>query len=218
MASINAEKLKTRFFTALVVAPPCLFLAYYGSWPFMVLVGVCFVIAMMEWFSMSRKLGMRLYFPLGALYLTICCYSFLLVGLERNVDALLLIILIASSDIGAYFSGKIIGGPKMAEKISPNKTMAGLGGAIFAPALVLLGFEFFVGRDSAALVLFLLFGGLIGLAGQAGDILVSLMKRKAQVKDTGDILPGHGGLLDRIDSLLLAAPVFIILEYLIDHI
>lgn len=218
MASIDPGKLRKRFFTALVVAPPALFICYYGSWPFMLWMLVCFILAQIEWIALSKKLGFSRYYLPGTAYLAFCFLAFLMIGLGKNMDAILLIILIAASDIGAYFSGKIIGGPKMAAKISPNKTMAGLAGAVLMPALVWMGYEFFNGIAVQNLPLYFLFGALIGLSGQVGDVLVSLMKRKANVKDTGNILPGHGGLLDRIDSLMLAAPVFIALEYLIGNI
>lgn len=222
MSNKEPDKLRKRVLTALVVAPPCLFAAYYGSWPFMIMILIFFAIAMQEWFALAQKLGgMRAFIP-GTLYLLICFYCFYVVGAEKNIDALLLIVLIASSDIGAYFAGKTIGGPKMAKTISPNKTWAGLGGAVLAPAIVLLLAEIlfldYLQKGVYEYLLFFVFGCLIGLCGQLGDILVSLMKRKAKVKDTGTLLPGHGGVLDRIDSLLLASPVFMALEYVIGHV
>lgn len=222
MSTLDPEKLRKRVFTALIVAPPCLFAAYYGGIPFMIMLAFFFAIALKEWFSLSQKLGMAKYFVPGIIYLCVCFYCFYVVGLEKNIDALLLIVLVASSDIGAYFAGKIIGGPKMAKTISPNKTWAGLGGAVLTPALILILSEVlfldYLQKGPIEYLLFFVFGCLIGLCGQMGDILVSLMKRKANVKDTGTIFPGHGGVLDRIDSLLLASPVFMALEYIIGHV
>ena len=110
------------------------------------------------------------------------------------------------ADTGGYFFGKLIGGPKMAPKVSPNKTWAGLcgcivggiGGAFAAQALLLPRLQWL---DCVCL------GLCIALVGQIGDLFVSLLKRAFGVKDTGAILPGHGGLLDRIDALLLTGPL-----------
>lgn len=91
-----------------------------------------------------------------------------------------------------------IGGPKMAPAISPNKTWAGLGGAVAAGILALWGLSA-VTVFHIPLHFMIFFGAVIALSGQAGDLLVSFLKRKAGVKDTGTLIPGHGGLLDRID-------------------
>lgn len=221
---IEPEKLKKRALTAALIGPISLFLIYYGGWPFLLVMAVFFVLAQVEWFYLAKKLsGFVWAYPLGLLYLCSCFYCFYLIGMERSFAALLLLLLVISSDCGAYFAGKIIGGPKMAKKISPNKTWAGLAGAMITPAVVLVLAEIFFldyyfQKSALTYLLFVAFGLLIGLFGQIGDILVSLVKRKAQVKDTGTLLPGHGGILDRIDSLLLASPVFIALEYVMGHV
>ena len=111
-----------------------------------------------------------------------------------------------ASDIGAYFTGKRLKGPKMAPKISPNKTWAGFLGAMFFGGLTLWAMSFFVQAGIPGGLLFLS-GSVFGAVGQAGDLLVSILKRQAGTKDTGNLIPGHGGLLDRIDSLLLVIPV-----------
>ena len=123
-----------------------------------------------------------------------------------------------AADIGAFFVGKYFGGPKMAPRISPNKTWAGLGGGCdFAGVIAILFFcvNVLVSPEAVfswmGVVLIFVLGVVIALAGQAGDLLISAMKRKTGVKDTGTLIPGHGGLLDRIDSMLLAAPVFYVL-------
>ena len=223
MASFDPAKLKKRVLTALAIGPLSLFLIYYGGWPFLVLMAAVFIISQCEWFCLARRTSrFSLYYPLGFLYLTFCFLCFLSIGIEKSIDGVVLVALVIASDIGAYFTGKMIGGPKMAPLISPNKTWAGLGGAMFSPAILLVLAENFLLRDQVSdfypVVLFFAFGALIGLFGQMGDILISLMKRIAGVKDTGDILPGHGGVLDRIDALLLACPVFLLLEYLLGNV
>ena len=149
------------------------------------------------------------------------------VGLRFSFDSgawlsLAVILCVWGSDIGGYFAGKFIGGPKMAPKLSPKKTWAGLAGAMISSALVLEGLHQvgpylfkYINTDTGLIVPqtwlpVLLFGALLGLIGQIGDVSISYLKRRVGVKDTGNIIPGHGGLLDRIDALLLVVPVFLI--------
>ena len=106
-----------------------------------------------------------------------------------------------STDILAYFAGRSIGGPKLAPRISPNKTWAGLAGGVAGAAL----FGWLFARFFEMEPLFLWAGGPMGLIAQAGDLYESWVKRRAGVKDSGTLLPGHGGVLDRLDGLLAVA-------------
>jgi phosphatidate cytidylyltransferase len=110
-------------------------------------------------------------------------------------------IVVWSTDIGAYFTGRAIGGPKLAPTISPGKTRAGLYGGVVA-ALVLGIIWAFVSGLSYRLDLL---APIFAVAAQAGDLFESWMKRRAGVKDSGDWLPGHGGVFDRLDGLLPVA-------------
>lgn len=111
--------------------------------------------------------------------------------------------LVWATDIGAYFAGRAIGGPKLAPRVSPSKTWAGLGGGVLA-ALV-LGFVLHAtGRLPIQLAAA---SGLLAVAAQLGDLLESGMKRRAGVKDSGTLLPGHGGVMDRLDGVATAAPL-----------
>jgi len=122
--------------------------------------------------------------------------------------ALFAVFLVWAADTFAYFAGSRIGGPKLAPSISPGKTWAGFfGGLIGAmlicvPALPLLGLEW------SALPLLLLLGLLTALASVIGDLFESLIKRHSGAKDSGHLIPGHGGVMDRIDSIVAAVPVF----------
>ena len=108
------------------------------------------------------------------------------------------------SDIGGLVVGKIFKGKKLS-KISPNKTISGsLGSFIFSIILVPFFLKYFENYNILTIILFTV---IISLASQLGDLLISLLKRKANVKDTSDLLPGHGGVLDRIDGILLAIPM-----------
>lgn len=224
MSRFNLQKLRTRFLTAIIVAPISLLAIYIGGWLLWILMAIFFIISQKEWFDLAAKLPKRTtIYPLGILYLCLCYGAFFLISNNKNIEALLLLVMVIASDVGAYFFGKIIGGPKMAKSISPNKTWAGLAGAMLCPAFIMVGFDLAYMADQHDFqayyaVIYFVAGAFIGLCSQAGDILVSYMKRKAAVKDTGNILPGHGGVLDRIDSLLLASLAFFVIEYALRHV
>lgn len=126
-------------------------------------------------------------------------------GLE---DTIFLILVVWGTDIGAYAAGRLFGGPKLAPKISPGKTWAGsVGGLLLAAACgaalaaIYQGSPLLAGAE----------GGLLSLCAQAGDLLESAIKRRLGVKDSGRTIPGHGGLFDRLDGFLAAAPVAAVL-------
>jgi len=135
---------------------------------------------------------------LGFVYVAVPAFALLVVewGWERLTFWVMVVTW--ATDICAYFAGRTIGGPKLAPRISPNKTWAGLVGGIVGAAVL--------GWISAFLLslggIFLLLGGPMAALAQAGDLFESWIKRRAGVKDSGAILPGHGGLLDRLDGLL----------------
>ncbi len=116
---------------------------------------------------------------------------------------LILILTIWASDTGAYFIGKKFGRRKLAPGISPKKTYAGLFGALFGGAVLMLAFGRILGM---AALESLLIGAIVGLLGQLGDIFESIAKRVYRVKDSSGLIPGHGGMLDRIDSFLFTTP------------
>lgn len=221
MGRFNLQSLQKRTISALILAPIFLAIILYGQLPFLIFLAAAFGVAAYEWFGLTSKLkdAQLVALVTGVLYLAISFYSFYLCRGLGGAHIFLLLFMVWASDIGAYFFGKFIGGPKLIPQVSPNKTWAGLGGALLSPALVLLGFvliyEGGAAFDLYLLALFMVVGGIIGIIGQAGDLLMSHVKRQAGVKDTGHLIPGHGGLLDRIDSLLLVTPVFyVLLKYM----
>jgi len=147
------------------------------------------------------------------IFVFLICYSFF-----ENIFYLKLVIFYCTlisiaSDIGGYVVGNILKGKKLTS-ISPNKTISGSIGSIFFSLLLIPIFnEFFI---NISIILFSLYTVAISIISQAGDLFISFLKRLAKVKDTGNLLPGHGGLLDRIDGLLFAIPigVFIINYFL----
>lgn len=203
-----ASTLTKRILSSVVLAPLVIGAIWYGSWPFWIMLLVAFAIGVYEWLSVAQKTDVALPASLfGILYLafSIACFAVL-----RDHSLWIVVIVISAvwmSDIGGYVAGRLIGGPKMAPTISPNKTWAGLGGAIAGSILVFI-IAGMTSVFSGGLLLSVVYGAVIALSGQAGDLLVSKLKRRAGVKDMSHLIPGHGGLLDRIDSLLLACPVF----------
>ncbi|PZQ44968.1 MAG: phosphatidate cytidylyltransferase [Micavibrio aeruginosavorus] len=208
--------------------PVVLYAVIYGGWPFLFMVGVAIGISVKEWVRMA-KATLRPFMDgvLGVLYILACFAAFVYLRDQyANNGAgltLCLMLCVWSTDIGAYFSGKTIGGPKMAPSISPNKTWAGLIGGVLSSIGLFFLYAFYIGPYLAQAIwsdldlpsgftpaLIAAFGAMIAVSGQIGDLLISHEKRKVGVKDTGTLIPGHGGLLDRIDALLLASLVFLI--------
>ncbi|MFL5335894.1 MAG: phosphatidate cytidylyltransferase [Geminicoccaceae bacterium] len=122
-----------------------------------------------------------------------------------SAHLLWLLLVVCATDICAYLVGRTIGGPKLAPRISPGKTWSGLCGGVAGASLTggIAAMALGAGYGLAAAV-----GALLALVGQGGDLFESALKRRAGVKDSGYLIPGHGGLLDRIDGLAFAAPVF----------
>ncbi|MCB2067675.1 MAG: phosphatidate cytidylyltransferase [Erythrobacter sp.] len=139
------------------------------------------------------------------------------VGLLKSI---LLVTLIIGVDVGAYFAGRTIGGPKIAPKISPSKTWAGLGGGILgafaifcAYALLLVPYWFDHPVSVTSIPTALVVAIVVACLAQAGDFFESWMKRRAGVKDSGNLIPGHGGLFDRVDGLLAVSFVIGVLSW-----
>ncbi|WP_394726927.1 phosphatidate cytidylyltransferase [Altererythrobacter sp. GH1-8] len=141
----------------------------------------------------------------GAAYVGFAVWT--LISLPVAVVLGILAVVIAT-DVGAYFSGRAIGGPKIAPSISPSKTWAGLAGGMLAAALVASGtFVWNTGEFVLRPMLFIAFaiGAMLAVLAQMGDFFESWLKRKAGVKDSSNLIPGHGGVFDRVDGLLPVA-------------
>ena len=130
-----------------------------------------------------------------------------------RADVLFLVFVVWASDIGAYAFGRAFGGPKLAPAISPGKTWSGAAGGLLAAMLV--GEAVAATLSPSAIGRAASIACALGIASQAGDLLESWVKRRFNVKDSGRLIPGHGGLLDRLDGLLAAAPVAAILAMLL---
>ncbi len=197
---------------------------YLGGIFFCFLMGVATAKGVSEWTNMVKNdedYGTELMF-LGACYIVISCGAMIWLRLATPhglYNMLTLLLIVWASDISAYFSGRAIGGPKLAPKVSPKKTWAGFIGSSVGAGLVAGGLALpatlatfhveTVGHLSP--YMYALLGGALGMCGQAGDLLISFFKRRYGIKDTGTLIPGHGGLLDRIDALLLVALIFAVI-------
>lgn len=161
------------------------------------------------------KACMRFLF-LGMLYTLLPAISLLWLrqyGDNGGLIVLWVMIIVWSMDTGAYFAGKNIGGPKMAPKISPNKTWAGLvGGTVTAVVLGLIAAHYF-NFDFGVMVIIPVAAAL-AIWSQMGDLAESALKRHFDVKDSGAIIPGHGGIMDRVDGIVFAAPAAAYFLYL----
>ncbi|SCW67529.1 phosphatidate cytidylyltransferase [Sphingobium faniae] len=144
---------------------------------------------------------------LGVIYVCVPVMALLLLRGQPDGQGLLLafwaLALVWATDIGAYFAGRSIGGPKLAPRVSPSKTWAGLAGGVLA-ALVI---GFLLHRFACLPIQLAAASGLLAVAAQLGDLLESWMKRRAGVKDSSNLLPGHGGVMDRLDGVVAAAPL-----------
>jgi phosphatidate cytidylyltransferase len=159
-------------------------------------------------------LGVRRALGAGVLYVGLASVALIWLrgdGAAGRANVLFLVVVVWASDIGAYAAGRLLGGPKLAPAISPGKTWAGAAGGLLAAMLVGEAAGHALGAaaqsvGAAAPGRAALVAGLLGVAAQCGDLLESAIKRRFGVKDSGRLIPGHGGLLDRLDGLLTAAP------------
>jgi phosphatidate cytidylyltransferase len=131
-----------------------------------------------------------------------------------RADLLFLVLTVWASDIGAYLVGRWIGGPRLAPRISPGKTWSGAAGGLVGGCLCGLAVAHLYAAPSAAWYVIVV-AAVLGIVAQAGDLLESLIKRRFGVKDSGRTIPGHGGLLDRLDGLLTAGPVAALLALVV---
>lgn len=141
----------------------------------------------------------------GVFYSGLSLYALLAArsGSEGHVFLLFLLMVVWATDICAYFSGRAIGGPKLWPKVSPKKTWSGaLGGLLFA---ILFGTGLVAAFGQVNLTGWAVLAGVLSVVSQAGDLLESAVKRRFDVKDSSNLIPGHGGIMDRVDGLVAAA-------------
>ena len=211
------SELQKRIFSSIIIIPLSLFIIVKGSILFLFFLIFCFLLSCYEWNKMAKGKIINL---LGLIFLLISFYSAFSIREELEDNSLFiflfLIIISVSTDIGGYIFGKIFKGPKLT-KISPNKTYAGVIGSFLTSVLFgILFINYFkniyyykvdVSNNFILLILFLSF------VSQIGDLIVSYFKRISKLDNTGKLIPGHGGILDRIDGIIFVVPTFYILNY-----
>ncbi len=205
---------------------------WLGGWVWTVFVALVAMGVLWEWRGLTIEFRHRTMWNLaGLVYVIIAAGTLWQLRLEEGITwPLSLILVIIATDVGAYFTGRTFGGPKIAPKISPSKTWSGLFGGMVAAGIVLfltfpslcydncptdpVGIWTADWRRMALdfpwwdLILLSGIGALMAAVAQSGDFFESWMKRRAGVKDSGSLIPGHGGVLDRVDGLL--AVLFVI--------
>ena len=220
---MNTEIFK-RVISSIILIPLSLFFIFKGSFFFVSFLLVLFLLSIYEWYFLAKK---RKYLVPGFLLISL---SFILAYyLRKNglTEFMIIILICIFTDIGGYTFGKLFKGPKLT-KISPNKTYSGLIGSLITSLLAFIClinysrwnseqfeinlnfFELSYSIQDFTLVI------LISLVSQSGDIIISYFKRLAKVKNTGNLIPGHGGILDRIDGMIFVFPSVFIIYFILN--
>ena len=196
-------ELQVRSLAALVMAVVALVAAFLGGYVFAILVAVAAGAMFVEWRRMTAGWGAG-WMVAGFAYALVPALALLWLR-DRAPQGLELVfwvfIVTWTTDIGAYFAGRAIGGPKLAPAISPNKTWAGLAGGMVSAGLAGWAWTEYVMLPAALIWL----APVFAVAAQGGDLFESWLKRRCGAKDSGTMLPGHGGILDRLDGLVVVA-------------
>ena len=203
---INKE-LQKRLLSSLILIPVAFFFIFQGTVFFAFFLGLFFLVTSYEWLKMCKKNYLMKF--LGIIFLLFSFYSSFYIRENSGLFLFLFIILICIfTDIGGYVFGNVFKGPKLI-KISPKKTYSGVIGGFLFSLIAGISFMKIVGSNYLETHYLNTFFGIliISLISQIGDLIISFFKRKAKLKDTGKILPGHGGLLDRVDGLIFVMPL-----------
>jgi len=203
---INKD-LQKRILSSLILIPVAFFFIIQGKVFFAFFLGLIFLVTIYEWSKMCKENYIMKF--LGIIFLLFSFYSSFYIRENSDLYLFLFIILICIfTDVGGYVFGNIFKGPKLI-KISPKKTYAGVLGGFLFSLIAGLSFMKIFGTNYLEIFNINIFFSIliISLISQIGDLIISFFKRKAKFKDTGNILPGHGGLLDRVDGLIFVMPL-----------
>ena len=215
------SELGQRAVSGAVLAGALLAALWLGSWWYAVVLTVAAAIVLREyagliWRGWSGNVSRLLWLAFGIVYVGLGVRGLWVARhLEQGFAAALIVFLaVWATDVGAYAAGRLIGGPKIAPKISPSKTWAGYGGAVVLTTIVVFtSVAWLIGTNPWEWGLSICIVGVLSCAviagvAQAGDFFESWLKRRAGVKDSGALIPGHGGLFDRVDGLIPVAALF----------
>lgn len=205
------DNTKQRIVTSLVLFPIAIYAIFFSQNLFNLLFVAIAILMSWEWSNITKTADdkdKKKWQLIGFFYILIPVFSVIQI---RSIDVNILFWMFAiiwTTDIFAFFSGKTFGGPKLAPSISPNKTWSGLaGGIISSVAIGVLCSTLFKGS-----AIFFMFASMtLSILEQLSDLIESKLKRNFGVKDSGNIIPGHGGVLDRLDGIVLVAPVILLL-------
>ncbi len=204
------NELQKRLLSAIILIPLSLFILIKGSYFFIFFLLVCLIIALYEWYLMSKN---KFYNIPGFFLIILSFYSLYVLKHDTDIDLkiiILILIICISTDVGGYTFGKLFKGRKLT-KISPNKTYSGMIGSFFLSiifsSIYLDYYNIYIIAKAEIISFFdFIFIIVVSSISQMGDIFVSYFKRKSKIKNTGKIIPGHGGILDRIDGMIFVFP------------
>ena len=208
-----SKELQKRIISSLILIPLSFYFIMKDSDFFIFFLTIVFLISFTEWIKISNNNVIKI---IGIFFLLFSLYCAYKVRDEYLVDFLMILIICISTDLGGYIFGKLLKGPKLI-KISPNKTYSGMFGGFLLALLFSYSFNniyelSIIGSSSLRLMILTL---LISSVSQIGDLIISYFKRLSKIKDTGKILPGHGGMLDRIDGMIFVFPFIFIISILL---
>jgi phosphatidate cytidylyltransferase len=213
-----------RTISGVIMMSVAIFALWFGGYAFMALVilvglGVYWEFSKLVLGFADNNAARLIWLSGGLIYVGLACFTLLIFSAPffGMTPAILLIAGVIGTDVGAYFSGRTFGGPKIAPRISPSKTWSGLVGGMLGAGLLMIAIQALIycgridARDHSDIYLayrwptLALTGVALAAVAQAGDFFESWMKRRAGVKDSGRLIPGHGGLFDRTDGLIAVA-------------
>ena len=207
---MSKEFLK-RFLSTIFLLPLTFYIVLTGNFLFNSFIFICFLISFFEWYKFKNNIFLKF---LGFIFIIYSFYSILKIRNyfpenDKNIYFFLLILTICIfTDIGGYTFGKIFKGPKFSH-ISPNKTYSGLFGSFilsFIASILYLRLNSLMNYSQELNISMIFFILIVSAVSQCGDLIISYFKRKSNLKDTGNLIPGHGGLLDRIDGMIFVFP------------
>jgi len=202
-APVPASNLALRIVSALVLAPLALLAAYLGGWPFALFWAVAAITVLWEW---TKLVTGPSWIIAGIVYAGVMLTAPMLLRADADLGFLAILLLFAivwTTDILGYFAGRTFGGPKLLPAVSPKKTWSGaIAGAFGAIIVAVLVASYFGTFNRVAMAIIAL---VLSVLGQLGDLLESWVKRKFGAKDASQLIPGHGGVMDRLDSFWAAA-------------
>ena len=200
------NNLTKRILSSIILLPLIIYIIIQGSFVLLFFTFICFFASCYEWHMMTKNIYHKIF---GFIFLTASLYTFYKLAIN-DYEVFIVILICVSTDVGGYVFGKLLQGPKLT-KISPNKTYAGMIGgyllSITSLTLVLNIIDIKISYFQFFLIIF-----VISTVSQLGDITISYFKRLSNIKNTGNLIPGHGGLLDRIDGMIFAFPIFYLIS------